>query len=78
MDAQTKAQIEGEIASTDVVLFMKGTPIFRNVDFPLPLLVFFHILALLSAALMFWKMTLSVKALKSLQIGRPSAALCQR
>ena len=33
MDAQTKAQIEGEISSTDVVLFMKGTPVFPQCGF---------------------------------------------
>ena len=33
MDAQTKSQIEGEIASTDVVLFMKGTPVFPQCGF---------------------------------------------
>ena len=33
MDAQTKSQIEGEIASTDVVLFMKGTPAFPQCGF---------------------------------------------
>ena len=33
MDDQTKAQIEGEITSTDVVLFMKGTPVFPQCGF---------------------------------------------
>lgn len=33
MDTQTKTQIEGEISSTDVVLFMKGTPVFPQCGF---------------------------------------------
>ena len=33
MDDQTKAQIEAEIASQDVVLFMKGTPVFPQCGF---------------------------------------------
>ena len=33
MDDQTKSQIESEIASQDVVLFMKGTPVFPQCGF---------------------------------------------
>lgn len=33
MDAQTKERIEGEIAAGDVVLFMKGTPVFPQCGF---------------------------------------------
>lgn len=33
LDEQTKTQIEGEIASQDVVLFMKGTPVFPQCGF---------------------------------------------
>lgn len=33
MDAQTKERIEGEITGGDVVLFMKGTPIFPQCGF---------------------------------------------
>ena len=33
MDAQTKSLIENEIASQDVVLFMKGTPVFPQCGF---------------------------------------------
>jgi monothiol glutaredoxin len=33
MNTQTKSQIENEIASTDVVLFMKGTPVFPQCGF---------------------------------------------
>ena len=33
MEPQTKTQIEGEIASSDVVLFMKGTPVFPQCGF---------------------------------------------
>ena len=33
MDDQTKTQIEGEIAAQDVVLFMKGTPVFPQCGF---------------------------------------------
>ena len=33
MEEQTKAQIQGEISSQDVVLFMKGTPIFPQCGF---------------------------------------------
>jgi monothiol glutaredoxin len=33
MDTQTKSQIEDEITSTDVVLFMKGTPVFPQCGF---------------------------------------------
>ena len=33
MDTQTKSQIENEIASQDVVLFMKGTPVFPQCGF---------------------------------------------
>ncbi|MGC6484355.1 MAG: Grx4 family monothiol glutaredoxin [Candidatus Puniceispirillales bacterium] len=33
MDSQTKTQIESEIASQDVVLFMKGTPVFPQCGF---------------------------------------------
>ena len=33
MDEQTKNQIDGEIASQDIVLFMKGTPVFPQCGF---------------------------------------------
>lgn len=33
MDAQTKSLIENEISSQDVVLFMKGTPVFPQCGF---------------------------------------------
>jgi monothiol glutaredoxin len=33
MDEKIKAKIEGEIASQDVVLFMKGTPVFPQCGF---------------------------------------------
>ena len=33
MDTQTKSQIENEIASQEVVLFMKGTPVFPQCGF---------------------------------------------
>ena len=33
MDEQTKTQIAGDIASQDVVLFMKGTPVFPQCGF---------------------------------------------
>ena len=33
MDTQTKSQIENEIASQDVVLFMKGPPVFPQCGF---------------------------------------------
>lgn len=33
MDPQTKTQIEAEISSQDVVLFMKGTPVFPQCGF---------------------------------------------
>lgn len=33
MDAQTKSLIESEISSQDVVLFMKGTPVFPQCGF---------------------------------------------
>lgn len=33
MDDQTKDRIQGEIGSTDVVLFMKGTPVFPQCGF---------------------------------------------
>jgi monothiol glutaredoxin len=33
MDAKTKSKIENEIGSTDVVLFMKGTPAFPQCGF---------------------------------------------
>ena len=33
MDAQTKKRIEGEIGGGDVVLFMKGTPVFPQCGF---------------------------------------------
>jgi len=33
MDAQTKSLIENEIASQDIVLFMKGTPVFPQCGF---------------------------------------------
>ena len=33
MDEQTKTHIDGEIASQDVVLFMKGTPVFPQCGF---------------------------------------------
>ena len=33
MDTQTKSQIENEINSQDVVLFMKGTPVFPQCGF---------------------------------------------
>jgi monothiol glutaredoxin len=33
MDNQTKTQIESEISSQDVVLFMKGTPVFPQCGF---------------------------------------------
>lgn len=33
MDEQTKSNIEAEIASQDIVLFMKGTPVFPQCGF---------------------------------------------
>ena len=33
MDEQTKALIEGEIGAQDIVLFMKGTPVFPQCGF---------------------------------------------
>jgi len=33
MDERTKNQIDGEIASQDIVLFMKGTPVFPQCGF---------------------------------------------
>lgn len=33
MDDQTKDRIQGEIGSTDIVLFMKGTPVFPQCGF---------------------------------------------
>ena len=33
MDKRTKNQIDGEIASQDIVLFMKGTPVFPQCGF---------------------------------------------
>ena len=33
MDAQTKTRIEGEINAQDIVLFMKGTPVFPQCGF---------------------------------------------
>lgn len=33
MDEHTKNQIDGEIASQDIVLFMKGTPVFPQCGF---------------------------------------------
>ena len=35
MDENTKNEIENEIQSNDVVLYMKGTPVFLNVVFQL-------------------------------------------
>ena len=37
LDDTTRERIQNDIGGDDVVLFMKGTPFSRNVDFPPPL-----------------------------------------
>ena len=69
--------IQGEIDSADVVLFMKGTPVFPQCGFPAKWCKSCRMSAFRLRALMCWKMKICAKALKASPTGRPSAALCE-
>ena len=57
--------IQGEIDSADVVLFMKGTPVFPQCGFSGKWCKYCRMSALRLRASMFWKTTICAKALKA-------------